>query len=161
MEREGLVQSRERKRERQALFRAGLALLWLMVVAGWSVGITTAVFGSPAGGAGDATRGRSLFNGKGVCLYCHGLDAHPDRLPQLAPETAAYIAHLDPKPPHLREALGLKIAGDKERFQLIREGHVGTGMLPDVSLSDQDIHDLLAYLATLRSPAATKGESHR
>lgn len=34
-------------------------------------------------------------------------------------------------------------------------------MLPDANLSDQEIHDLLAYLATLRSPAATKGESHR
>ena len=159
MEEEGLMQSGRRTRERPARIGPGLVLVWLMAVAGWSIGLATAAQGSPAGGAGDAARGRSLFNGKGVCFYCHGLDAYPDRLPKLAPETAAYIAHLDPKPPHLREPKGLNIAGDKERFQLIREGHVGTGMLPDASLSDQDIHDLLAYLAALRSPSETKGES--
>lgn len=159
MERGGLVQSRERKLDRPARFGPGLALLWLMVVAGYSIGMAQAAQGGPAGAAGDAARGRGLFNGKGVCFYCHGLDAHPDRLPQLAPDTASFVAHLDPKPPHLREPQGLKVTSDKERFQLIREGHVGTGMLPDVSLSDQDIHDLLAYLATLRSPSETKGQS--
>ncbi len=161
MEEEGLMQSEERKRERSARLGFGFALLWLMVAAGWSIGIAPAAQGSPAGAVGDAARGRNLFNGKGVCFYCHGLDAHPDRLPQLAQDTASFVAHLDPKPPHLREPQGLKMTGDKERFRLIREGHIGTGMLPDANLSDQEIHDLLAYLATLRSPAASKGESHR
>lgn len=161
MEGEGLTRSGGRKRERPALFVLGIALVWLMVVAGWSLGVAPAAQGSPAGEAGDAARGRSLFNGKGVCFYCHGQDAHPDRLPQLAPDTAAYVAHLDPKPTPLREPRGLKMTSDNERFRLIREGHIGTGMLPDASLSDQDIHDLLAYLATLRSPSETKGESRR
>ncbi|MDE3120067.1 MAG: c-type cytochrome [Nitrospirota bacterium] len=161
MEGEGLMQSGGRKRERPARIGPGLVLVWLMVATGWSAGLATAAQGSPAGGAGDAARGRSLFNGKGICFYCHGLDAYPDRLPQLAQDTASFVARLDPKPPHLREPKGLKVTGDKERFRLIREGHVGTGMFPDASLSDQDIHDLLAYLATLRSPSETKDESRR
>ncbi len=160
MEGKGLTRSGGRKRERPALLMPSLALLWLMIVAGWSIGIAPAAQGSPAGGAGDAARGRGLFNGKGVCFYCHGLDAYPDRLPQLAQDTVSFVAHLDPKPPHLREPQRLKMTGDKERFRLIREGHVGTGMFPDANLSDQEIHDLLAYLATLRLPAASKGESH-
>jgi len=160
MEGERLTRSRGCKREQSALLMPGLALVWLMVAAGWPIGIAPAAQDSPAGAVGDAVRGRNLFNGKEVCFYCHGLDAHPDRLLQLEQDTASYVAHLDPKPPHLREPLGLKMTGDKERFRLIREGHVGTGMLPDANLSDQEIHDLLAYLATLRSPAASKGESH-
>ncbi|MBM4132828.1 MAG: c-type cytochrome [Nitrospira sp.] len=146
-------------RERSVLFVASIGLAWL-VAAGWFDGVALAAQGGQAGAAGDAARGRILFNSMGVCFYCHGVDAHPDRLPKLAPETAAYIARLDPKPPQLREPKGLKATSDKERFRLIREGHVGTGMLPDTSLSDQDVRDLLAYLATLRSPAAPKGESH-
>ncbi len=160
MEGKGLTRSGGRKRERPALLMPGVALLWLMIVAGWSIGIAPAAQDSPAGGAGDAARGRNLFNGKGICFYCHGLDAYPDRLPQLAQDTASFVAHLDPKPTHLREPQRLKMTGDKERFRLIREGHLGTGMLPDAGLSDQEIHDLLAYLATLRLPAASKGESH-
>ncbi len=160
MKREGLVQSRGRKRERPARFKLGLALVGLMVVAGWSAGLAMAAQSGPADAAGDAARGRGLFNGKGICFYCHGLDAYPDRLPKLAQDTASFVARLDPKPPHLREPESLKITGDKERFRLIREGHLGTGMFPDASLSDQEIRDLLAYLATLRAPAATKGESH-
>lgn len=116
MEGKGLTRSGGRKRERPALLMPGFALLWLMVAAGWSAGVAPAAHGSQAGGAGDAARGRGLFNGKGICFYCHGLDAYPDRLPQLAPDTASFVTHLDPKPPHLREPESLKITGDKNDF---------------------------------------------
>ncbi|MFM8550757.1 MAG: hypothetical protein ACKOCD_00315, partial [Nitrospiraceae bacterium] len=88
-------------RDRSVRYVASIGLAWV-VAAGWLAGVALAAQGGQAGAAGDAARGRSLFNGKGICFYCHGLDAHPDRLPKLALETAAYIAHLDPKPPHLR-----------------------------------------------------------
>jgi len=34
---------------------------------------------------GDAGRGRAVFNGNGVCYYCHGIDGNKDQRPQLAP----------------------------------------------------------------------------
>lgn len=58
---------------------------------------------------GHAAAGRSVFNGKGVCYYCHGV-----------------------------------------RAKIIREGHEGTAMFPDTTMTDQDIADTLAYLALLR-----------
>ena len=45
----------------------------------------------------NADTGRSIFNGKGLCYYCHGMDGDVDKRPQLAPDTAAFIAELDPK----------------------------------------------------------------
>jgi cytochrome c553 len=39
--------------------------------------------------AGDAERGRTVFNGKGVCYYCHGMDGNMEQRPQLAADTAA------------------------------------------------------------------------
>jgi cytochrome c553 len=117
--------------------------------------------GSALKGQGNAEKGKSLFNGKGICYYCHGQDAYLDRLPQLAPDTARFVANLNPKPPDLRDPQKLTLTSDKQRFRIIREGHVGTGMLSDTSLSDEDIHDLLAYLTTLRSPSEAKGDSRR
>lgn len=99
---------------------------------------------------GDAERGRSVFNGKGICSYCHGMDGHLDQRPTLSQDTADVIARLAPNPPNLRDTGVLRLKSDKERFRIIREGHTGTGMLPDTTLTDQEITDLLAYLATLR-----------
>ena len=99
--------------------------------------------------SGDAEQGRGIFNGKGICFYCHGIDGYPDRLPQLAPETSGMIATLDPKPANLREPSRLGLKTDHERFRIIRHGHSGTAMLPDTSLTDEEIHDVVAYLAHL------------
>jgi hypothetical protein len=54
----------------------------------------------------NADTGRSIFNGKGLCYYCHGMDGDVDKRPQLAPDTAAFIAELDPKPADLRSRKG-------------------------------------------------------
>lgn len=105
---------------------------------------------SPAAEQGDAERGRTVFNGKGICHYCHGTDGDPDRRPRLNRETAEVIARLAPNPPDLRNPRVLKLKSDEERSRIIREGHTGTGMLPDTTLTDQEITDTLAYLATLR-----------
>ena len=99
---------------------------------------------------GEVERGRALFNGKGICFYCHGIDGAPDQLPHLSSDTTKIIERLDPKPSDLRNPRSLKLKTDGERFKAMREGHSGTAMLPDRTLTDKDIFDLLAYLSMLR-----------
>ena len=108
---------------------------------------------------GDAAQGQVLFNGKGICHYCHGLDGVIDRKPTLTPDTEAVIARLAAAPPDLRNRATLKLKDNKARFRVIREGHPGSGMLPDTTLTDQEITDVLAFLATLRQSAPSSGKS--
>ena len=100
--------------------------------------------------AGDAERGRAVFNGKGVCYYCHGIDGNKDQRPQLAADTATLIAQLNPQPVDLRNPKVLYLKSDKQRARAVREGHPGTGMFPDTRMTDQELTDTLAYLAVLR-----------
>ena len=106
---------------------------------------------------GNAEQGRKLFNGKGICYYCHGIDGNLDQRPQLSPRTNEIIDRLKPKPTNLRDLSNLKLMTDDERFRLIREGHVETGMFPDKVLTDEEIKDILAYLFELRRNAALQG----
>jgi mono/diheme cytochrome c family protein len=108
--------------------------------------------------AGDAERGRSVFNGKGVCYYCHGVDGNKDQRPQLAADTTALIARLNPQPVDLRNPKALHLKNDKQRARAIREGHPGTGMFPDKRMTDQELRDTLAYLALIRSEGFVKQE---
>ncbi len=91
-----------------------------------------------------------MFNGNGVCYYCHGVDGHIDKRPELAVDTAALIARLNPPPADLRNSKTLHLKHDKQRAQAIREGHPGTGMFPDTTMTNQELADTLAYLALLR-----------
>ncbi len=100
--------------------------------------------------AGDAERGRSVFNGKGVCHYCHGIDGNKSQRPQLTADTTALIAQLNPPPVDLKNPMALHLKNDKQRARAIREGHPGTGMFPDKRMTDQELADTLAYLAVLR-----------
>jgi mono/diheme cytochrome c family protein len=106
--------------------------------------------------AGDAERGRAVFNGKGVCHYCHGIDGNKNLRPQLAADTATLISQLNPPPVDLRNPEALHLKSDKQRARAIREGHPGTGMFPDTTMTDQELIDTLAYLALLRSEGSTK-----
>lgn len=108
---------------------------------------------------GDATRGQALYNGKGICHYCHGVDGVIDKKASLKPETAAAIAKQAAAAPDLRNRAAQTLKDNKARFRAIREGHPGSGMFPDSTLSDQDITDILAYLAALRQSAAAPGKS--
>ena len=99
---------------------------------------------------GDAERGRAVFNGKGVCHYCHGIDGNKDQRPQLAADTASLIDQLNPPPSDLRNRKTLRLTTDKARFNAVREGHPGTGMFPDTTMTTQELTDTLAYLARLR-----------
>jgi mono/diheme cytochrome c family protein len=105
---------------------------------------------------GDAERGKAVFNGKGVCHYCHGIDGNKDQRPQLAPDTTALIAQLNPPPVDLRNPKALHLKSDKQRARAIREGHPGTGMFPDTTMTNQELTDTLAYLALLRSEGVLK-----
>lgn len=108
---------------------------------------------------GDAARGQGLFNGKGICHYCHGVDGVIDKKPPLKPETVAAIAKQAASAPDLRNRAGHRLKDNKARFRAIREGHPGSGMFPDSTLSDQDITDILAYLAALRQSASAPSKS--
>ena len=108
--------------------------------------------------AGDAERGRAVFNGKGVCYYCHGMDGNMEQRPQLAADTAALIAQLNPPPVDLRNPKALHLKTDKQRAHAIREGHPGTGMFPDTRMTDQELTDTLAYLALLRREGSPNGK---
>jgi cytochrome c553 len=108
--------------------------------------------------AGDAERGRAVFNGKGACYYCHGIDGNKDQRPQLAADTATLIAQLNPPPVDLRNLKALSLKTDKQRAHAIREGHLGTGMFPDTTMTNQELTDTLAYLALLRSEGSAKSK---
>ena len=117
--------------------------------------------GSPASpkspkAVGDVERGRAVFNGKGVCYYCHGIDGNKDQRPQLAADTAALIAQLNPPAVDLRNAKVLHLKTDRQRARAILDGHPGTGMFPDTTMTNQDLIDTLAYLALLRSEGSAK-----
>ena len=107
---------------------------------------------------GEAERGRSLFNGKGICSHCHGVDGHVDQPPpELIPSKIEALAHLDPRPANLRDPNTLQLKNDADRFEAIRHGHLRTAMfaIPSEILTDVDIQDILAYLATLRREGCT------
>jgi len=98
----------------------------------------------------NVERGRNIFHGKGACSYCHGMDGYLDRLPQMKADTAALVARLNPPPTDLRNPGVLRLKTNKERARAIREGHPGTGMFPDRTMTDQDLADTLFYLAFIR-----------
>jgi mono/diheme cytochrome c family protein len=108
--------------------------------------------------SGDPERGRQVFHGRGICHYCHGQNGDPEFLPELRPETLRTIRGLRPQPPDLRRPEALRLKTDKQRFVIIRDGHEGTGMLPDSTLSNQEIRDVVAYLATLRDTTRQTGK---
>ena len=107
---------------------------------------------------GDAKMGRDLFNGKGVCHYCHGVDGFLNRRPSLTPDTKSMIDRLSPPPANLRSPDDLHLKEDQARFNIIRDGHLGTGMFPDHTLTDQEIKNMLAYLSLLRRHTPMPGE---
>ena len=99
---------------------------------------------------GNILQGREIFNGKGVCYYCHGIDGYLSKTPRLEADTAKLITKLNPPPTDLRNPEVLRLKNNKERARAIREGHPGTGMFPDTTMTDQDLADLLLYLALIR-----------
>jgi cytochrome c553 len=105
--------------------------------------------------AGDAVRGRTIFNGLGGCAFCHGTDGYVVKRPRKSDLHTEAIAKLDPKPADLRNAAALKSQDEAQRFASIKFGHPGTAMFPrNTQLLDREIADLVAYLAILRTEGA-------
>jgi len=136
---------------------SGLLLVTLLLSAPGTSRAESTGIGS--GMKGDATQGKALFNGKGICHYCHGIDGVIDKKPSLTPDTTAAIAKQAASAPDLRNRAVQNLKDNKARFQAIREGHPGSGMFPDTTLTDQDIKDILAYLAALRQSASMPSKS--
>ena len=137
--------------KRQGAGRVIGAMILCAVVLPVSAAVAGPGAASPQPFRGEAEAGRAVFNGKGVCHYCHGQDGQRDRLPKLESDTAALIARLNPPPPDLRNAKTLRLKSDQQRAHAIREGHPGTGMFPDKTMTDQELVDVLAFLAQLRT----------
>ena len=105
---------------------------------------------------GNAEAGRSVFNGKGVCYYCHGMDGIADQLTATrsrhrrahrAAQSATSRSQKSEEPPVNHRQGACK--GDPGRTP-------GTGMFPDTTMTDQELTDTLAYLALLRSEGSAK-----
>lgn len=120
-------------------------IVGVLLMGGWMIAAA-----EPPPKSGNAKTGRALFNGKGACAFCHGEDGYLGRMPPLESDTAALIARLTPPPADLRMPSRLELKTDKARAKIIREGHEGTGMFPDRTLTDQEIADIVSYLALLR-----------
>ena len=136
--------------------RFGLILLvgclWMVFAPGFDRNIWAESSVSQPGGKlkVNVERGRNIFHGKGACHYCHGMDGYLDRLPQMKQDIAALIARLNPPPTDLRDPGVLRLKTNKERARAIREGHPGTAMFPDRTMTNQDLADTLFYLAFIR-----------
>ncbi|GKS60117.1 hypothetical protein YTPLAS18_36440 [Nitrospira sp.] len=124
------------------------AALWMIC--------TVAAAQHPSALSEGAARGRALYHGKGACAMCHGLDGDPARRPPMNENTTAVISKLSPPPPDLRAPDSERFLSEQQRRKAIRKGHPGTAMLPDPTLSDQDISDILAYLSHLRREPVRK-----
>jgi len=142
--------------KRSAKLAASFSLLFVSSLGTGTVSPADYVWAEPSASQpaaklkGNVMRGREIFNGKGVCYYCHGIDGYLYRTPRLESDTAALIAQLNPSPSDLRKPEILRLKTDKERARAIREGHPGTGMFPDTTMTDQDLADTLLYLALIR-----------
>lgn len=74
---------------RKVLVAAGILMGGMLLAFQQNVSADSGV--KPKGNAGE---GRNVFNGKGVCYYCHGINGYRDKLPRLSGDTAALIAQL-------------------------------------------------------------------
>lgn len=115
--------------------------------------VASAFAQDPPVAMGEADRGRVIFNGIGGCFNCHGNDGVITRLPRHSPQLAEELARLAPPPADLRNPSHLKSQTDADRLRSIKFGHPGTAMFPKKFLSEREVADLLAYLATLREKA--------
>ena len=115
-----------------------ILLLLLLVVPGVAVACESDLLEG-------AREGKRLFNGKAVCFGCHGTNA--DGRTNVTPD----IDKFNPKPTDLRNPAALRFTFPADRYDVIRDGIPGTGMVPfRGTLYDQQIVQLVEYLEVLR-----------
>ncbi len=145
------------RRNRPALILTGTLCLAVWLSAGSLLRADSAPHTTPGDMPQDADRGRAIFNGKGLCSTCHGIDGYKGHLPPgLSRNVRDNITRLNPAPPDLRQATALTFTTDKQRFEIIRHGHLRSAMYPlsKEALADEDILALLPYLAFIRGTAS-------
>ncbi len=116
---------------RDALSIAGTILL---VGLGWAWSLPSQ--------AGDLSRGKNVY--MDVCMVCHGLDGR-----------GAASVKLNPPPADLTSA-AVQGKLDAGLFKSIHDGRKNTAMGSwKYALSDEEIHDVIAYVRTLGGGAGS------
>jgi mono/diheme cytochrome c family protein len=98
---------------------------------------------SPLGfGADVVAEGKAIFEGKGTCFTCHGMDGKGDGDAGKA---------LDPGPRNMTNPEWHKCKTEGEMFWVIKNGSPGTGMIPAVNtgiLTEEEAWKAIAYERT-------------
>lgn len=102
----------------------------------------------------SAGSGKTLFNGKGVCMDCHGKDGNSEQIPDSMIDE---ISQLNPKPTNLRTSISLHEKTDSEIFWVIKHGKPGTAMVPMTHVNDDEIWHLVRYIREINQPFALSG----
>lgn len=93
----------------------------------------------------SATQGKQLFQSKGLCFGCHGMNGD-------GKYTNPKAAELNPPPTDLTRPDKLKYPGDEARYSVIRNGIAGTGMVPFRDrLTDLEIRRIIEYLEIIKA----------
>lgn len=95
--------------------------------------------------AGDPASGEKTYKGK--CATCHGTTGEADgpAAKQLRPKPVNFVDDTKNNPPG---RMGHK--SDAELMTSIKQGVVGTAMPSWVTLSDQEVSDVLAYIRSIK-----------
>ena len=102
--------------------------------------VLTCGFTAAAVAAGDAQKGKSIYAAR--CAFCHGLAGKGD-----GPAGAS----LKPPPTNFSAADYWKTATVTSMTETIANGKPGTAMVPfKASLNDEQLDDLIAFLATFK-----------
>ena len=115
----------------------GMSHMWIGLVALLGVGLNSLNGASQPLYSPAAEAGRTIFNGKGMCSGCHGIDA--DGKSDLEP----LVENLQPVPANLRNLQALKYQKEEEMFRFIKERVHGP-------VTDDEIWKLIAFLREIR-----------
>jgi mono/diheme cytochrome c family protein len=101
--------------------------------------LVSLAFVYPAQAAGDADRGRAMYEGH--CASCHGMNGDGN-----GPEAAA----LNPAPTNFQDVAVMGVLADSDLQRGILQGKPNTAMRGyGTILSPQDLEDVIAYLRSL------------
>jgi len=121
-----------------------LALLVMMILL-----VPSPLFASSTSCESDlfelAKQGKKLFQTKGVCFKCHGMNGDGQY------KDDEKVDSLNPKPTDFTKRDLLKYPSDDARYSAIRNGIKGTGMPPFRGiLRDGEIRLIIEYLEVLK-----------
>jgi mono/diheme cytochrome c family protein len=99
--------------------------------------------GDMAGGDAKVTQGSTLYAEK--CALCHGATGHGD---------GVGAAALDPKPRNHTDGTYMNAQSNEALVAVVKDGK---GQMPawGATMSDEEVHAVLAYVRTLAVPAYT------